>query len=295
MAPFRDGEDGTLSETLAGRTAIVTGAAGGFGRVITRALLENGASVLATDIHEPGLGALDEWLRDAGLAERCRVRTLDIGDSAACAGAVEHARDTFGAVDILVNNAGMGMGVIRADHMSNLVSIDEIDTEIWDRFVRVNFSGAWYLTKAVHPHMKARGWGRIINITTSFFTMLRGRFHPYGPIKAGFEAMSAGHAAEFEPHGITVNVVVPGGASDTPLVPPESPFDRADLIPPEVMTPPIVWLCSADADGVTGRRYVAAHWDPSLPVAEARAASEAPVAWPDLAGSPVWPGGKPDD
>ncbi|MGI9423430.1 MAG: SDR family oxidoreductase, partial [Hyphomicrobiaceae bacterium] len=142
-------------------------------------------------------------------------------------------------------------------------------------------------------HMKAKSWGRIINVTTSFFTMLRGRFHPYGPVKAGLEAMSAGHAAEFEPDGITVNVVVPGGPSNTAMVPQEAPYARSDLIPTAKMVPPMLWLCSDAAQNVTGKRYIAAKWDDTLPVAEARSASEAPIAWPDLAGSPVWPGGKP--
>ena len=123
--------------------------------------------------------------------------------------------------------------------------------------------------------------------------MLRGGFHPYGPCKAGLEAMAAGHAREFEGSGVTVNVVVPGGPADTPMVPPESGIDRNALIPPEVMAPPILWLCSDAADGITGNRYVAAKWDASLPAEQAERQCRAPIAWPELAQSPVWPGGKP--
>ena len=90
---------------------------------------------------------------------------------------------------------------------------------MWEKFVAVNLSGAWHMTRAVVPGMKNNGWGRIITVTTSFFTMLRGKFHPYGPTKAGLEAMAAGHAQEFAGTGITVNVVVPGGPADTPMVP----------------------------------------------------------------------------
>ena len=64
-------------------------------------------------------------------------------------------------------------------------------------------------------------------------------------------------------------------------------------MPPGKMAPPIVWLCSGAADGVTGNRYIASKWEETAPVAEARAASEAPIGWPDLAASPVWPGGTP--
>jgi NAD(P)-dependent dehydrogenase (short-subunit alcohol dehydrogenase family) len=157
----------------------------------------------------------------------------------------------------------------------------------------VNFSGAWNMTRACIEPLLEQRWGRIIDVTTSFFTMLRGGFHPYGPCKAGLEAMAAGHAAEFAGTGVTVNVVVPGGPADTPMVPAESGIDRRALIPATVMAPPILWLCSEAADGVTGNRYVAAQWNASLPDEEAERRCRAPIAWPELAQSPVWPGGKP--
>jgi NAD(P)-dependent dehydrogenase (short-subunit alcohol dehydrogenase family) len=185
------------------------------------------------------------------------------------------------------------MGAIRDDHMVNLVGIEEITPEIWDRFVTVNFSGAWYLTRAAVPAMKRGGWGRIVTVTTSFFTMLRGGFHPYGPAKAGLEAMAAGHAKELEGTGITVNVIVPGGPADTPMVPASSGFRREDLIPPVQMVYPLLWLCSGSADRVTGKRYVAARWDPAVSAEAARVACEAPIGWPELASAPVWPGGTP--
>jgi NAD(P)-dependent dehydrogenase (short-subunit alcohol dehydrogenase family) len=213
------------SSSLAGKTALVTGAAGGLGRIIVGGLVAAGARVFATDVDEVGLAAL---ARDTEAGrDRITTRRLDISDSAACAAAAAAAEAALGRIDILVNNGALGMGVIRADHMTNLVGIEEIEPEVWDRFVAVNLSGGWYLTRAVVPGMKARKSGRIINVTTSFFTMLRGRFHPYGPVKAGFEAMSAGHAQEFAPDGITVNVVVPGGPADTAMVPAESGIDLA--------------------------------------------------------------------
>jgi NAD(P)-dependent dehydrogenase (short-subunit alcohol dehydrogenase family) len=186
------------------------------------------------------------------------------------------------------------MGLIRENHLDELVGIEELTPSIWDHFITTNLSGAWYLTRAALPVMKARGWGRIINITTSFFTMLRPMFHPYGPAKAGLEAMTAGHAGEFEKYGITVNVVVPGGPCDTSMVPEVNNIDRNLLIPPESMVAPIMWLSSVDADGVTGKRYIAAHWDASKNTSAARALSEQPIAWQELADSPVWPGGRPD-
>ena len=143
--------------------------------------------------------------------------------------------------------------------------------------------------------MLAQRWGRIVNVTTSFFTMLRGRFHPYGPAKAGLEAMSAGHAGEFEGRGVTVNVVVPGGPSDTPMVPMEAGFDRSAMIPPTAMVPPILWLCSEAGGAHTGDRYVAANWDTGTDPETAAEGCRAPIGWPDLAQNPVWPGGRPDE
>lgn len=273
------------------RTVMITGAAGGIGQALTAAFATTGMRVLATDIDGNGLDALMRELESRALAEHVVPQVLDVADYSACEAAVANAPGS--RVDILVNNAAMGMSAISPLHMTELVTIEQIDPALWERFVAVNFSGAWYLTRAVVPGMKAREWGRIINVTTSMFTMLRERFHPYGPAKAGMEAMSAGHALEFAPFGITVNVVVPGGPADTPMVPPESGFDRADLIPPAKMAAPMLWLASEEAGGTTGNRYIAADWDDTRPLREARAAAEAPIAWPGLAGSPVWPGGSP--
>ena len=271
---------------LQDRTVLLTGAAGGIGRVLAKAFLESGAAVVAADVDAAGLERL-------GQAENLVIRVLDIADPAACETAVRETAARFGTLDILINNGALGMQVLRETCMTDLVRIDEITPEFWNRMVTVNFSGAWYLTRAAVPGMRARGWGRIINVTTSFFTMLRGRFHPYGPAKAGLEAMSAGHASEFAGTGITVNVVVPGGPADTPMVPAASGIRREDLIPPGKMVPPMLWLCSKDADAVTGKRYVASKWDDALGPEAARRASESPIAWPELAGAPVWPGGKP--
>jgi NAD(P)-dependent dehydrogenase (short-subunit alcohol dehydrogenase family) len=266
---------------LHGRTVLLTGAAGGIGRVLAKSFLDSGATVIAADVDAEGLKRL-------GRTERLVTRVLDIADPKDCEQAAREAD-----IDILVNNGALGMQVLRETCMTDLVRIEEISPEFWNRMIAVNLSGAWYLTRAAVPGMAARGWGRIINVTTSFFTMLRGRFHPYGPAKAGLEAMSAGHASEFDGTGITVNVVVPGGPADTPMVPAASGIRREDLVPPAKMTAPMLWLCTREADSVTGKRYIAAKWDETRPTDAARRASESPIAWPELAAAPVWPGGKP--
>ena len=284
-----------MNAVLEGRVVIVTGAGGGIGRELVRGLLGAGAGVAALDIDETRLNELvEEFDEEAGSGCLITSRT-DIASYDECEAAVAHVRARLGGLHILVNNGAMGMGVIRTDHMTDLVGIHEITPETWERFVAVNLSGAWYMTRAAIDGLLAQGWGRIVNVTTSFFTMLRGKFHPYGPPKAGLEAMSAGHAKEFEGRGVTVNVVVPGGPADTPMVPEESGIDRSAMIPPSAMAPPVLWLCSEAGGAWTGHRYVAADWDTSADSSAAAQGCRAPIGWPDLARSPVWPGGKPPE
>lgn len=274
-----------MSKSFSGKSVLITGAGGGIGRHLVDGFLENGARVIGADLATESLNALSKEYATKAL----ETIELDISDSHAC----DAVAKEFGHIDILINNAAASMGLIRDDHLNRLVSLDEITPDIWDHFVTTNLSGAWYMTRAVVPSMRQKGWGRIINVTTSFFTMLRPMFHPYGPTKAALEAMSAGQAGEFAAYGITVNVVVPGGPTDTPMVPEVTDMDRKTLIPPGAMVPPMLWLCSKEADQVTGMRYVAANWNSNSTITENRAASEAPIAWPNLAVSPVWPGGRP--
>jgi NAD(P)-dependent dehydrogenase (short-subunit alcohol dehydrogenase family) len=274
---------------LAGRVAIVTGGAGGIGQALVRAFAAQGMRVGIAEIG----GEQAARLADEIGAERALAVAIDIADPAACAACVAQVRARFGRVDVLVNNAGVGMGLVRTDHMSRTAQIEDIAPEVWQRVVAVNLSGAFFMAHAAVPLFRAQRRGRIINVTTSFFTMLRPGFSPYGPAKSGLEAWSASLAGELKGSGITVNVVVPGGPTDTPMVPVESGIDRALLIRPERMAHPMLYLCSDAAAEVTGRRFVAAHWDPALPDAEAAARAGAPAGWPDLAQNPVWPGGKP--
>ena len=111
----------------------------------------------------------------------------------------------------------------------------------------------------------------------------------YGPSKAALEAFSAILAKDLDGTGVTVNVLVPGGATNTGMIPAEAPYAREDMIQPEVMAPPLVWLVSNAAGGVTGRRFLAIHWDPSLPPEQAAQKAGAPVAWTDIATMPIEP------
>lgn len=270
-----------MNAAPAQRVAMVTGAARGIGAAIAAGLAADGVRVAAFDLDADALAALpDEMLKIAA----------DVSDPDQCLAAVRKVEDSFGALDILVNNAGLGMGIFRDDHFTNPVRIGEIAPELWKRMFEVNSMGAFLLTRVAAPEMVKRGWGRIVNVTTSFFTMMNEGFAPYGPAKAALEAASAIWAKEFKDTGVTVNVLVPGGPTDTRMVPESSPFARESLIPVEAMVPPARWLASPGSDGVTGRRFVAALWPADAPAAEAAEAAGAPAAWPQLAGNVVWPG-----
>ena len=212
---------------LAGKIALITGAARGIGLAFAKAYVAEGARVVIGDIDIARAQVVAEEIGTSA-----RAVHMDVTNQSSIDAALDAAIQAFGQVDILINNAGASMGLIRENHLDELVSIDELLPETWDHFINTNLSGAWYLTRAVIPRMKKKQWGRIINVTTSFFTMLRPMFHPYGPAKAALEAMSAGHAGEFARHGITVNVVVPGGPCDTPMVPAVTNIKRELLIPP---------------------------------------------------------------
>ncbi len=272
------------------RVALITGGAGGIGQALAKAFVGAGLKVGVCDV-VPGAAAKVA----ASLGGSALGVEADVADAASCAHAVDRVASHFGGLHVLVNNAGLGMGLLRADHMERPVQIEDIPVELWHRIFATNTAGAFHMCKAAVPRFRTQRWGRVINVTTSMFTMLRGGFSPYGPAKAALEAWSSGLSKELAGTGITVNVVVPGGPTDTPMVPRASFPDRTALIAPGRMAPPMLHLISEAGGAITGMRFVGAHWDPALPAADALKQAGAPIGWPDLAQSPVWPGGKPND
>jgi NAD(P)-dependent dehydrogenase (short-subunit alcohol dehydrogenase family) len=146
------------------------------------------------------------------------------------------------------------------------------------------------LVRAALPDMKKRGFGRIVNNTTSYVTMLR--VLPYGAAKAALESMSAVWAKELDGSGITVNVLVPGGPTDTPLIADASGWPRDKMLRPEIMGPPTAWLISDEAKNFSGRRITAARWDKNVPAAEAALRASRAIGWPELSADAVWLTGK---
>ena len=160
----------------------------------------------------------------------------------------------------------------------------------WNRVVAVNLSGPFFMARAVVPHMLAQGWGRIIGVTTSMDTMWRKWGTPYGPSKAGHEALVAAMAQELEGTGVTANVLVPGGATYTNMTASNTAYDTGRLIKPEVMQAPVVWLASEASNDFNGRRIIAYFWDEKLPLVQRLEKASAPAAWPQLGRQAIHPG-----
>ena len=183
----------------------------------------------------------------------------------------------------------IGQGSIRADQRRNPIRFWEVTPEQWGRFVAVNATAPLMMARAAVPHMIRARRGRIVTVTTSLGTMLREGYVLYGSSKAAAEAATAVMAADLAGTGVTANVLVPGGMTDTRIVPDAAVADRSRLLRPEIMAPPLLWLVSDAAAQVTGRRFLAAHWDTSLPPAEAAEKCGAPIAWKSIATMPIEP------
>jgi len=268
---------------MTARVVLLTGAAGGIGRVMTAALLADGHRVAAVDRDEAGL---DRLARQANGQDRLHPIMADLAVEPACVLAVEQTRSRFGRIDAVINNAGIGMSHIRPDAEARHPGIEELTPQIFDAFMAIFVRAPVALVRATVPAMRQAGFGRIVNNTTSYLTMLR--VLPYGAAKAAFEAISAVWATELEGSGITVNVLVPGGPTDTPFISDQSGWPREKMLRPDIMGAPMRWLISDASGGFNGRRITAARWDSSRPAGEAAQQASRPIGWPELSADAVW-------
>jgi NAD(P)-dependent dehydrogenase (short-subunit alcohol dehydrogenase family) len=243
------------------------------------------------DINKEWLDQSVHEMRGVGGADCALAMVADVTDPDAVAQAVQRTIAELGGLHILVNNAGTNPRAagLASTVQGPMTNFWQISPAAWNRVVAVNLSGPFFLARAVVGHMLAQGWGRIIGVTTSMDTMYRKGGTPYGPSKAGHEALVATMAQELEGTGVTANVLVPGGATNTNLIAPDAPYDRAALIQPEVMQAPAVWLASEASNGFNGRRVIAYYWDERLPVDERLARASAPAAWPQLGRQAISP------
>jgi NAD(P)-dependent dehydrogenase (short-subunit alcohol dehydrogenase family) len=266
------------------RVVLITGAGGGIGSAITASLVEVGHRVVAIDGDAVKLHQLGETIKAAGHYDKFISVRADLSREEECINAVASAKTHFGRIEAIVNNVGIGVSAIRPDAEVHHPTTKEITTEIWDKFFAVNVRAAMIVTRAALPLMLSGGWGRIINNTTSYRTMLR--VLPYGATKAALESMAAVWAVEFQNARITVNVLVPGGPTDTGLIADGSGWPRHEMLRPEIMAPPLRWLLSDEANEFTGQRITACEWDSSKQGIEAARDASRPIGWPELAAKP---------
>jgi NAD(P)-dependent dehydrogenase (short-subunit alcohol dehydrogenase family) len=271
------------------RVALVTGAAGGIGRALVGGLLGAGLKVAAVDRTADGLAELAQAAQERQQGANLLTIEADLAQDEAIAEIIAKARARFGTIDILVNNAGVGQATVRTDNRSRPIKFWEVTPEQWKLFVAVHNNAPMALSRALIHDMMRQKWGRIVNVTTSLGTMIRDGSPTYGPSKAALEAFSAIMAKDLAGTGVTVNVLVPGGMTNTGMIPDEAGYDRAELIQPDVMAPPLNWLVSDAAATVTGQRFLGVHWDAALPPEEAAAKAGAPVAWTEIATMPIEP------
>lgn len=230
---------------LTGKTALVTGASGGIGGAIARALHAAGATVGLSGTREAPLQDLAEALGD-----RAHVLPCNLSDRAAVDGLVARAGETMGGVDILVNNAG-----ITRDNLFMRMSDED-----WDSVLEVNLTSTMRLCKsAIRPMMKAR-WGRIVNISSVVGATGNAGQANYAAAKAGMVGLSKSIAQEVATRGITVNCVAPGfiatamtdKLNDDQKAAINGQIPAARMGTPEEIASAVLYLASEEAGYVTG-------------------------------------------
>ena len=270
---------------LAGKVAVVTGAGSpiGLGRAITLAFVQAGAKVAMLDVDGGWLEQTANDVRAAGGHDSVLPLVCDVSDPESADEAVRRTITGLGGLHVLVNNAGI------MNPSAGRARFWDIAPDTWSRIVGVNSSGPFHMARAAVPHMLAQGWGRVIGVTTSVDTMYREGMCPYGPSKAAHEALVALMARELEGTRVTANVLIPGGTTITNLVPRDVPPGWTPPMEPDVMQAPAVWLASDESAATNGMRFIAYHWDESLPIEQRLEKAGAPAAWPQLGNQAIDP------
>jgi NAD(P)-dependent dehydrogenase (short-subunit alcohol dehydrogenase family) len=240
------------------RTALVTGGTSGLGLAMAAALARAGLRVAVTGRSGKRAAAAAALL--AG-APRALGVELDVRDEQSVAQAVETAWSRLDGIDMLVNNAGIGMRTVNPAFVTEPHGFWTVPPQGFRDVIATNLTGYFLVAREVVPRMLALGAGRVVNISMNHATMTRAGFVPYGPSRAGAESLSRIMAADLRGTLVTVNMLLPGGATRTGMVPAGHAGDLPGLLEPEIMGPPIAWLASPEASGVHDERIVATEFD----------------------------------
>lgn len=235
---------------LAGKTAIVTGGASGFGAGIVAKFIAEGCRVMIADINGDAARQVADSIGEMALA-----RTVDVSDRASVQAMADAAMARFGKLDILVNNAGV-------THLP--AALEEVSDDDFDRVFNVNMKSVYLTARALVPHMKENGAGAILNVASTAGVSPRPRLNWYNASKGWMITATRTMAVELAPDGIRVNAINPV-AGETPLLKsfmgedtPEMRAKFLSTIPmgrfstPEDMGNAACFLCSEDASMVTG-------------------------------------------
>jgi NAD(P)-dependent dehydrogenase (short-subunit alcohol dehydrogenase family) len=270
-----------MDGTLSGKTAIVTGAGRGLGRSMALGLARAGANVMLTAArNRRELDLVVEEASKSHSTGAVRQILADVASEEECQHVVSETVREFGGVHILVNNAGRGMRFVSEKFFDTPTKFWETDPAVWRMIIDTNVNGPFLMARAAVPQMLKQRWGRIVNISINHETMRRAGFSPYGPSKAALESETIIWAQDLAGTGVTVNALLPGGATDTGMVPPDiPPHLRQKLLHPDIMIPPLLWLVSEAASGVTGSRFAANLWEVALPPEQAAEKARTTAGW----------------
>ena len=261
---------------LTGKVALVTGADRNLGKSMALSMLNAGACVGMTAMYGSFLAQVVE---ESNAADRIFALEADISRDEDRRKIVSQTLEKFGKIDILVNNAA----VTPETFWPNWASDGEpqqwtLDVDFYRMFLEIDTVAPHAFMAAVIPQMIERGWGRIVNVSTSLDTMLL--FWPYGSAKAALEAQTAVLAKQLEASGVTANILGPGAfVKPAPVVLP-----NGEVVEPQhgpaIMEAPMLWLASDEANEVNGKRISAAAWHDASEVGDPRLEAVAPIGWP---------------
>jgi len=243
---------------LKGKTALVTGSTSGIGLGIALALARQGTNIVLN-----GFGDVDgPKAQVAELGVKVGYHNADMSKPAEIAQMMEYAAREFGGTDVLVNNAGI----------QHVALVEDFPVEKWDAIIAINLSSAFHTTRLAIPQMRAKNWGRVINIASAHGLVASAQKSAYVAAKHGIVGFTKAAALETATTGITVNAICPGWVL-TPLVQKQIddravregiPVEKAKLdllgekqpslqfVTPEQLGELTVFLCSAAADNVRG-------------------------------------------
>jgi NAD(P)-dependent dehydrogenase (short-subunit alcohol dehydrogenase family) len=241
---------------------VVTGASSGLGYAMAEALLKEGATVALSSRQGEKLSEAVHKFTEQGL--HAIELPIDVRSEQSVADAVDWVKREWGKIDVLVNNAGIGMRTVNPQFLTEPQPFFKVTPDGFRDLIDTNVTGYFLVSRGFVPLMIEQGKGKIINISMNYETMKRQGFVPYGPSRAATESLSYIMAEDLKSYGITVNMLLPGGATVTGMISDEVKKElegKFQLLNPEVMAKPIVFLASGESEGITGERIVAIEFD----------------------------------